>query len=136
MKAWIISACACVTLTGCGHLYYVRNAQLPDIVASPNDYRSKRVVLTGWARDGFEASTVYRTREEAVSGRGDRIEISPSDWPWDTTDPFRFKEPFTYNVAKVRIEGAILYHRSIGPNPKMVDCVVVALSPVEIITHR
>lgn len=131
MKLSTIFAVACVLLTGCGHVYWVRKSAVEAISTSPEKYRSKRVVVTGWGIEGFELSALYTTREDAIALRGPKIDVNQNSWPWDTTDPFRHTFPYKYRLARVRVEGTVLYWPKLQQSPTLIDCIVVAESKYE-----
>lgn len=131
MKRLTIYAIACVLLTGCGHVYFVRTSAVEAISSAPEKYQSKRVVVTGWGIEGFEVSALYATRDDAVALRGPRIDVSQNSWPWDTTDPFRHTFPYKYRLARVRVEGTVLYWPKFQQSPTLIDCIVVTESQYE-----
>ena len=97
---------------GCSSVDVVRQRTIPSLIdeihrSGDTKYR-KRVVISGWAKHGFETSVIFGTREDLDAGRYEKsIWLAEPPPVPDTTWEDLSNERYSYQVFKITLTGTI-----------------------------
>jgi hypothetical protein len=68
----------------------------------------KRVVVSGWAKDGFECTAIFETKDDLINRRYDKGLWVEGGLPLGIIYP-DYDDGYIYRIAKVKIEGTVRY---------------------------